>query len=231
MLAKDLFLLVSMKLQDMGPQDERRWPWEKDPSGTKASLTDFLNAGLRQLALVRPDAFSVTESVKLEAGVRQRIPDPAMHECQSEATVLLDLVRNMGGDGVSPGWPIVRSTRDALSALDWSKTGRVVYNFFYDSTADPDVFYVFPGVAAGRTVWAEAVFGTAPGTVSVSTDEVPVSDSFAGPLENWVLYEIFSGDSSTSNQAKAQFHFRAFFDALGIKLQSERYFQRKQEAE
>jgi hypothetical protein len=68
-------------------------------------------------------------------------------------------------------------------------------------------------------------------SVDSSVSELPVADSFAGPLEHWMLYEVFSGDSSTSNQAKAQFHFKAFFDALGIKLQSERYFQRSKEAE
>lgn len=223
MLAKDLFVLVSMKLQDLGPQSERRWPWAIDPAGLKASLTDFLNAALRQLSLVRPDAFAVTENVRLEAGVRQRIPDPAVHACESQATILMDLVRNTGADGEIPGWPISRASREALAALDWAETGSVVRNFAYDPKADPKIFYVFPAVTG--TVWVEAMFSAKPGTLSAPTDELPVPDSFAGPLEHWVLYSIYSGDSSTSNQAKAQFHFKSFFDALGIKLQSERYFK------
>lgn len=229
MKAADLFLLVSMKLQDLGPQADRRWPWAVDPAGLKASMTDFLNAALRQLSLVRPDAFAVTENVRLETGVRQRIPDPAVHSCQSKATILMDLVRNMGADGSHPGWPISMAARDALGALDWSESGSVVRNFAYDPKADPTVFYVFPGVSG--TVWVEAMFSALPGAVSAPTDDLPVPDSFAGPVEHWILYEIYSGDSSTSNQAKAQFHFKSFFDALGIKLQSERYFKPQSAAE
>lgn len=225
MKAADLFLLVSMKLQDLGPQAERRWPWEVDPSGLKASLTDFLNAALRQLSLVRPDAFAVTESVRLVAGVRQTLPDPDVHGCQSKAALLMDLVCNMGVDGQSRGWPIVRSSREALSALDWSGTDTIVRNWAYDPKADPDVFYVFPGVRAGKTVWVEAVFSAKHSSVAGSTADLPVPDSFAGPLEHWLLYEVYSGDSSTSNQAKAMFHFKSFFDSLGVKLQSERYFK------
>jgi hypothetical protein len=225
MKAADLFLLVSMKLQDLGPQAERRWPWEVDPSGLKASLTDFLNAALRQLSLVRPDVFAVTESVRLVAGVRQTLPDPAVHGCQSKAAMLMDLVCNMGADGQTRGWPIVRASREALSAIDWSETGPVVRNLAYDPRADPGVVYVVPGGGASETVWVEAVFSAKPGAVAGSSADLPVPDSFAGPLEHWILYEVYSGDNSTSNQAKAQFHFRSFFDSLGVKLQSERYFK------
>lgn len=225
MKAADLFLLVSMKLQDLGPQAERRWPWEVDPSGLKASLTDFLNSALRQLSLVRPDAFAVTESVKLVAGVRQELPDPDVHDCQSKAAILMDLVSNMGADGMTRGWPISRASKDALSTLDWSESDTVVRNFAYDPKGDPDVYYVFPGVRAGETVWVEAVFSAKPGAISGSTADLPVPDSFAGPLEHWILYEVFSGDSSNSNQGRAQFHFKSFFDVLGVKLQSERYFK------
>lgn len=224
MKAKDLFLLVSMKLQDLGAQDERRWPWEVDPSGQRASLVDFLNAALRQLSLVRPDAFAVTESILLAPGVLQSLPDPAVHQSSLKATVLLDMIRNMGADGATPGRPISMASREALAAYDWSKTGTVVDHFAYDAKENPKKYHVFPGPASNRAVWVEVSYSAEPGSVSTPTSDVPVQDSFAGPLEHWVLYEVYSGDNSTSNMSKAQFHLRAFYDALGIKLQSDRYF-------
>jgi hypothetical protein len=118
-----------------------------------------------------------------------------------------------------------------MSAYDWSKTGAIVDHYSYDAKENPKKYQVFPGPAVGRQVWAEVSYSAEPGSVSTPASDIPVQDSFAGPLEHWVLYEVYSGDNSTSNITKAQFHLRAFYDALGIKLQSDRYFAPRQRTE
>lgn len=224
MQARDVFLLVAMKLQDLGPQDGRRWPWSVDPSGLRASLVDFLNAAVRQVSLVRPDATAVTEPVRLELGMLQRIPDPVRHGCTSKAALLLDLTRNMGADGRTPGTPIVLTSDAALAGLDWSLTGVAVDNYCYDARENPGVFRVYPGVSARRQVWVEASFSAQPTVVQHPEDTFPLPVSFAGPVEHWMLFQAFSGDNSVSNLAKAQMHMRAFYDSLGVKMQSDRAF-------
>lgn len=211
-----------MKLQDLGV--DKRWPWEPAAASGRASLTDFLNAAARQVALVRPDATAVTEPVRLEPGSLQRIPDPAVHGCAEKALKLLDVVRNLGQDGKRPGAPVTLATYAAMSALDWGRTGAVVENYSYDGRENPLVYHVFPAVPRARQVWVEVSFSAEPRPVSGPDDAFPLPSVFAGPVEHWMLYQIFSGDSSASNMGKAQFHMQGFYDSLGIKLQSDRTF-------
>lgn len=216
MYAKDIFLLVSMKVQDLGAESQRRWPWSPDPSGLRASLTEFLNAAIRQVALVRPDSVASTGALRLAPGASQRVP--------ASSTTLLDIVRNLGADGATPGNPIVQVSKEASMVYDWKRTGATVEAYQYDALDDPSVFRVFPAVPASKPVWVEVVTSLVPPVVSSPNDVVPLASSFAGPLEHWMLYQVLAGDNSASNLSKAQQHWQAFYQALGVKIQSDMQF-------
>ena len=224
MKAKEIFLLVSQKLQDIGAGTTKRWQWEIDNTGAKASLVDFCNNALRQIALNRPDATAITETILLQPGVRQLIPSPALHRSSKKALSLIELVRNMGSDGDTPGEPIFIASRDAMSAYDWSVAGTEIDNYAYDFKINPQVYLVYPGASATDDVYVEVTYSAEPTVIDSPEDEIPVPQTFAGPIMHWILYEIFSGDSSSSNTAKAQHHMTAFYQALGVKLKADLFF-------
>ena len=224
MKAKEIFLLVSQKLQDLGAGTTKRWQWEIDNTGAKASLVDFCNNALRQIALNRPDATAITETILLQPGVRQLIPSPALHRSSKKALSLIELVRNMGSDGDTPGEPIFIASRDAMSAYNWGVSGLSVDNYAYDFKVNPQVYLVYPGVSDSEDVFVEATYSAEPTQIFSAYEEIPIPQTFSGPIMHWMLYEIFSGDNSSSNTAKAQHHMTAFYQALGVKLKADLFF-------
>ena len=73
MRAAEVLRLVSGALQDLEPGLESRWPWEGGDDG-RIGLLDFLNESMRVVVMQRPDAFAITEPIRLEPGMRQRMP-------------------------------------------------------------------------------------------------------------------------------------------------------------
>lgn len=221
MQVKDIFLLVSGELQDLGA--EKRWPWELTPG--RVSLVDLMNAAVREIALNRPDATAVTEAIRLEPGGRQIIPSVATHGASRDSLCLLELVQNMGADGETPGEPVFRVERSALAAADWTlTTAGDIDEYAYDKTADPNVYLVHPAVAADATIYVEATYSAEPVAVTGPEDAFPLGATFAGPARLWMLWEIMSGDNSEANFVKAQTYLKAFYQALGVKLKADLFF-------
>ena len=79
MQAAEILRLVSGALQDLEPETDARWKWTGGASDA-VGLLDFLNAAIRTIVMLRPDATAITESIRLESGMRQRIPHPASGE-------------------------------------------------------------------------------------------------------------------------------------------------------
>lgn len=223
MKARELFLQVSAVLQDM-VVDQRRWPWEKAEDESTVSLVDLFNAALLEIAMNRPDATAVTESIQLEPGARQLIPDPSIHSSSKIALRLLEVVQNMGSDGETAGEPIFATTRDALKTADWSVTGTEVDNYAYDAKTNPQVYYVLPAVPTDTPVWVEATYSALPTLITEPDDEIPISEVYAGAIMQWMFYKIFSGDNGDANAGKAQHYLTAFYQTLGVKLKSDLFF-------
>ena len=117
MRAAEVLRLVSGALQDLEPGLESRWPWEGGDDG-RIGLLDFLNDALRAVGMQRPDAFAVTEPIRLEPGMRQRLPRRRNNSASHDAVALIELVRNLGEDGETPG-PIIVSVQPTL-LLAWT---------------------------------------------------------------------------------------------------------------
>lgn len=218
MQAADVLRLVSGALQDLEPGMESRWPWEADEE--RIGLLDFLNAALRTVALQRPDCCAVTESIRLEAGMRQHIPNRRMHGASREATGFCALVRNMGADGEQPGEAIISAHPDVL--LAWAgcaKPARLVENYAYDRVVNSQIYYVYPPVPENTDVYVEATYYAAPCRITSAEDQLCIADDYAQALVHHMLASVLSGDNESSNGAKANYHMQMFNALLGIKTQ------------
>ncbi len=181
-----------------------RWP--------AAELLRYLNDAQREVVVHKPDASSETRSIPLVEGTRQSIP--------SDSLRLLDVIRNMGGDGETPGSAITLVGRGTLDShrRSWHKDrpGREVDHFTMD-VREPKVFYVHPPVGT-KPLQVEVILTVYPDEVATVEDELGIEDIYANILIDYVLYRAYSKDADfAANLERALVHHQAVAAALGAK--------------
>jgi len=171
----------------------------------------YLNASIRALILVRPDAGAQTDNVQLAAGVLQTLPTTALR--------MLDITRNMGADGLTAGKIITPVARQHInySNLLWpAATGDTeIDNFSYDKE-NPRIFYVTPPVHAVTAVYVELQVSQLPTAVVATGDDPGVNDLFFEPLVQYMLYKAFSADDEGVEFQKAMAYLQNFFSLLQV---------------
>jgi hypothetical protein len=199
-----------------------RWP--------VSELVRYLNDGQREIVMYRPDAMVTNASVTLVAGSKQALP--------SNGTKLIEVVRNSTG-GQRSVRMVNREILDAQSPNWHNITGVTeVLHFMYDPR-DPKVFYVYPPAAAATDETPGAsldiVYAALPSdinepaagaTFSAVTGNISVPDIYGNPLQDYILYRAYSKDSEyAGNAARAQAHYGAFANALGVEMKATVNFQ------
>ena len=197
----DMLSRVSYLLND---EDMIRW--------TQAERIDWGNEAMAAIINRRPDAFAARAIVPLIGGTYQTIPETS--------TMLLDVVRNIGADGATPGRAIRRSDRQLLddSDPDWhTVTPRAqVRQFTFDDRV-PTVFYVYPPAITGTQV--ELIVAQLPDPIT-STDsegDYELGPEYAEALVNYICYRARSKDSEEGSIPDASAFYAAFSAALGEK--------------
>jgi hypothetical protein len=180
---------------------------------TTATWIKFLNAAIRALVLVRPDAGAVTESITLVPGVRQSVA--------SDVLRLLDITRNMGTDGSTPGKIITPASRQHIdySNLLWpAATGdTAIDNYSYDKE-NPLVYYVTPPVHATTVVQVEAVYSQLPTAVTAVGDSTGTNELFFEPIVMYMLYKAFVTDDEDVEFSKGMTYLQNFFNLLQVEM-------------
>jgi len=187
-----------------------------DTGYDRVSVADwlrYLNAAIRATILVRPDAGSVSESYQLASGVKQTIPTAGLR--------LLDIVRNMGSDGLTAGKIITPAKRQHIdySNLLWPAAtgGTAVDNFSYDPET-PRIFYVTPPVASTTDVYVEIVTSQLPTKITAVGDDDGISDLFFEPLVQYMLYKAYTGDDENVEYQKGIQCLQNFFNLLQVEM-------------
>jgi len=236
-LVKDVLWSVSVLLQDTVPQFQRH---------VEVELVDWLNDAQMALTKFLPPACSRVGAMKLKPGTRQSIETilaadfkPAEGGTLSanlNGTQLLDLVRNMGADGLTPGRVIRRTERKILDSQSptWhTVTGSAVSSFMYDPET-PRYFLVTPAVPSGGSdVWAEISLtaqprripaGGAPGAEKYvtggtgATEVISVNDEHRDDLINYVVARANMKPTEWTDANKAQAFAGMFLNSLNAKV-------------
>ena len=194
-----------------------RWP--------VSELVRYMNDGQREIVMYRPDAMVTNASVTLAAGSRQALP--------SNGTKLIEVVRNTSGSQRSVRM-INREILDAQSPNWHNLTGVTeVLHFMYDPR-DPKIFYVYPPAAAeGASL--DVVYAAMPTDITepsagalytAVSGNISVPDIYGNVLQDYILYRSYSKDSEyAGNAQRAQAHYGAFANALGVELKATVNFQ------
>lgn len=201
--------LIDDARQELNDPREARW--------SNDDLLAYLNDALLALIQVRPDASMTTASLLLVQGTEQSLPAGALR--------LVKVSRNLGADGTTPGRAVQVGDRQAIDAIDpnWHQTsGATVLEYFYDPIV-PRRFAVYPAVPASPKVYVEATYSALPAVVDEpEAADLPVDDSYAPALREWMLYRAWGGDDESSpNYAQARDRRGSFYEALGMKAQSD----------
>jgi hypothetical protein len=185
---------------------------------TNEELIGWLNESYQADVQVKPDAASINAKMQLVTGTRQTIPS-AGHR-------LIDVIRNTSAN--SQGYGILVATR---RSIDQTRRGwhndSISYDieqFMFDDL-DPTHFYVYPPARSGAEV--ELIYSAVPtphsaesGLAAVEGDLIKLPDAYAPCMLDYILYRAYSKDAGhAANLNRAQMHFSAFGNSLGIKAE------------
>lgn len=188
-----------------------RWP--------VSELVRYLNDGQREVVLYRPDSMVTNATVSCVAGTKQSLP--------ANGAKLIEVVRNASGakkavrltnreilDAQTPGWHNLPGSVDVL-------------HYMYDPR-DPRVFYVYPPATA--TAQLDIVYAAYPTDITEPADgalytavtgNIGLPDIYGNVLQDYILYRAYTKDSEyAGNAARAQAHYAAFANALGIEMKA-----------
>lgn len=181
-----------------------------DPDGTRWTddvLLRWLNAGQRQICVVRPDAKAVRVDLVLQEGVEQRILDGGWK--------LLGIQHNVKADGTR-GRAVTLITRDELDTIDlhWpTVTGREETRHYVVDGDDPCAYDVWPPAVEGGKL--RGTIAGLPKDCKALDDPIDLSDVYGGPLIDWVCFRAYNQDSDDPQDAgHANTHLQAFTSAL-----------------
>jgi len=182
---------------------------------TDSEALDWLNEGYAAVAVAHPEAHSHEDELTLVAGARQQLPADGLR--------LLDIYAAGSGHAVRV---IDRRTLDTTRRA-WQAEPQTtrIERFVFDER-NPTIFWVYPPAAAGAK--AQGLYVRTPplhDTASlgaVREDPLSLEETYAPAMVDYVLFRAFSKDAETpANLSRAQMHYNAFAQALGMKAQSD----------
>lgn len=234
-LVKDFLFTVCTTLQDVSPQFTR-WP--------ERELVTYTGFGQRAIAKYLPQSCSRVDAIQLPAGTKVDLtkvlaanikPGDGTTGVDSYGIALLEVVRNMGSDGLTPGRivrVVDRYTKDTNDPLWHTRVGTEVREFVFDKTL-PRVLYVSP---ACQNKWVEVSWMVEPAALLAGSDDpnVPVygstppgsttklgvADQYVDDLLNYVVgVALMKGSKLVQNLPKSQAHASLFTASINAQAQ------------
>jgi hypothetical protein len=226
---KDAIWRIANKLADSKPQFVR-WP--------EIEIVQALDDGQKALCKYLPRVGGRVDVIRLKPGTRQDLglvkaaslmPADGQNPRDLFGLQLVDVIRNMGRNGETPGMPIRVVDRQALDGFDWHNDARAyVKQFVYDPQM-PLSFYVWPAVTPDVQVWVELMWNVAPTPITpggamgserylfngANQELLSVDDIYIDDLVNYAASRLFMKDAKhTQNMARAQMHAQMFLGSL-----------------
>lgn len=233
-LVKDVLWRAASLLQDTTPQ------YERNP---EAELIDWFNDAQIAITKFLPAACSRIDAIKLKANsTLQSIESIAATDCMpgdgSTPTVpvignmMIDILCNMGTNGLTPGKSIrltERNVLDSQSPLWHANSGTAVSSWMFDPRF-PRQFLITPALTA--PVWVRAGFtaqplkipnGGAPGAEiyaksGASTQTITVSDEHVDDITNYLVARSNMRKTEWADTNKATVFSQMFLGSLNAKV-------------
>jgi hypothetical protein len=193
----------------------------QDEGGVTWTTTQLLrawNEAQKVIVVFAPEASLTTASWQLVAAETR-------HAAPSGAIKIIDVMRNMGADGATPGASIRLTTRGNLEdhVTDWhSGTGAASITQWAPDPRNPKLFWTYPRVHASTAVFVEGTYSSVPADIDELTDTITVGDEWAAAAVNWCMYRALARDSKrTPVFARADHYLKTFGFLVGGKLSAD----------
>jgi hypothetical protein len=164
----------------------------------------WLSDGQRTLVAMDPALGEVSGPMALVAGTKQQLP--------AGAFMLLDVKRNLGADGATPGRAITVISRENIDRTDpnWhaSRRSDVIFHYVYDPK-QPRTFYVYPPSTGGGQIDVSRAQNPADFTTLADTMTIP--DLYQTALFDYVMFRAHQKDTDyAGGNDKAQMYLQLF---------------------
>lgn len=196
--------LLERIARDLSDTDNGRWD--------RPALYSMLNASLREVVTLVPQANTVEESVQLSPGVAQSIPATALS--------LVAPLRNMGSSGSDPGaWihSVDKRAKDQFTP-GWAShaTGTVVREVMVDP-AMPRAFWTYPPIPSSPAVWISLRLAGEPTRVDADNegDELDTGAAFDEAVVLGVIARALRMQTDVGSHQKAGDYRNEFLRTLG----------------
>lgn len=178
---------------------------------TAAEWLSFLNDAQKAIVVMKPAASIKLVAQALVVGTRQTLP--------ADGIDFLDIHRNMGSGGTTPGVTPRRVSRAAMNAQlpTWQSATptNVVTNFMHEPELRK-VFHVYP--PADGTAQVEVEYVALPADLASVSDVITLEDVYALPMVDYMLYRAYLKDIEfVGNAERALFHLTQCENQLGVK--------------
>lgn len=180
----------------------------------EADLVDFYNRASSAVVNLKPEANAVVKTWKLSSGITQSIP--------SRGNVILDITRNMGVDGLTPGAGVTKTIKELLSAYapSWpSETEEDEVRNWAQIT--PKRFVVYP--PNDGTGYIEGVISETPEQVLYDedgdweTELVSVGDQYVTSVFYYMMHLANCKDSDfPGDESRARHYYSLALNELGV---------------
>lgn len=175
-----------------------------------AELLRWLSDGQRMIVTMSPSLGEATSIFKLVVGTKQTVP--------AGAFMLLDVKRNMGVDGLTPGRAVRVVTRELMDSFDpyWHSGARssVTENYIHDPR-QPKTFYCSPPSTGTNYLETSCAF-VPPEITDIVAGVISVDDLYQTALFDYVMFRAHQKDSDYSaGEGKASVYLQLFLAAFG----------------
>lgn len=182
---------------------------------TTAELLEWINAGVQEICAIRKSAYTLIAVYQLTQGTKQGLP--------TDAVDLIDVIRNMGVNGTTPGAVVRKVPKQIMDAVtpNWhtETAATAIKHYMYDPVT-PKTWYCYP--PSDGTGRVELKYAAVPSKVNNANDPIPLDDIYAGPLTDYVVYRAFSKDAEMPANATMAAAARAMFEnSMGLKASAD----------
>ena len=191
----------------------------QDPDAVHWTAADFLlwiNAGERDIVTHKPKANTVTKPITLE-------PNECRQDTPAGTIQILDLMTNLGTDGLTPGRDITMVSMDRMRAAkpSWRRDkGPFIRHGILDDR-DRTVYYVWPAPTAALII--EARTCDLPTAIDALSDTLTLEDEYLNPLAHYCLFMAYAQDSEdAANMSLSQAHYMVYAQTIGIQVQKQK---------
>jgi hypothetical protein len=167
-------------------------------------LLRWLSDGQRTLVAMDPTINEVCTALLLDIGTKQSLPENGF--------ILLDIKRNMGADGLTPGRAVTIISRENMDRVDpdWhaSRRSDITMHYLYDPQ-QPTTYYVWPP-STGQS-YLDVSRSETPPDFTTLDDAMVIPDIYQTALFDYVMFRAHQKDTDyAAGNEKAQMYLQLF---------------------